>query len=235
MIPFTYHGLPKEGGGLDFIEGLYTNTSHYARGNRGWLAFIENYSRRNLTREEDKLPALAGLAKLLSERTGDSYMAGLWYRHLEEDLCWRVYACEEMLSSSMDAAARTRRIYGAKLSDVQRPKKYRAPSWTRASINAGVLFIQMNFDHIVMSIEGAYVEPVGTQLSLYGQLRAGWLQLRVSRTLAPTSSKILIQNRHIYCSSDLWALASNSSSLTVFPSKSPAQQESFLALLTSMT
>jgi hypothetical protein len=203
MIPFTYHGLPKQGGQLNFIEGLYNNTPHYARWDRGWLALIENYSRRNLTREEDKLPALAGLAKLLSERTGDQYMAGLWYRHLEEDLCWRVYAREELLSSSGDAAARTRRIYGAKLSDVQRPKKYRAPSWTWASIDAGVLFIQMNFDHIVMSIDGAYVEPVGTQLSLYGQLKAGWLQLRVSRTLVPTSSKVLIQNRHLYCGSDL--------------------------------
>jgi hypothetical protein len=66
----------------------------------------------------------------------------------------------------------------------QRPKNYRAPSWTWTSIDAGVFFIQMNFDHIVVSMEGAYVEPVGTQLSFYGQLKAGWLQLRVSRTLS---------------------------------------------------
>jgi hypothetical protein len=202
-IPFAYHGLPKQGGQFNFIEGLYNNTPNYARWDRGWLALIQNYSRRNLTREEDKLPGLAGLAKLISERTGEQYMAGLWNRHLEEDLCWRVYAREEILSSAGDAAARTRKIYGNKLSDVQRPQKYRAPSWTWASIDAGVLFIQMNFDHIVMLMEGAYVEPVGTQLSLYGHLKAGWLQLRVSRTFVPTSSKTLTQNRQLYCSSDL--------------------------------
>jgi hypothetical protein len=69
--------------------------------------------------------------------------------------------------------------YGKTLSDVSRPKNYRAPSWSWASIDAGVLFIQMNFDHIVAEFRGAYIEPAGKDMSQWGMVKAGWLRLWV--------------------------------------------------------
>jgi len=173
-IPFEYHGLPKEGYFLMVGEALYGNAEDYGRWNRGWLALVQNYSGRKLTNAEDKLPALAGLAKLISEHTHDVYMAGLWLSHLEEDLCWRVYARREVgLPANTE-----RKMYPEELWDVSRPAAYRAPSWSWASIDAAVLFIQMNFDHLVVTLVDRYIKPVGRDA--YGRLQAAWLQLRVS-------------------------------------------------------
>ena len=75
QIPPSYHGLPKQSKNFSFLDNLYHNVPRYGRWDRGWLALVEDYSRRKLTRAEDKLSALSGLAKLLAQRTGDGYLA----------------------------------------------------------------------------------------------------------------------------------------------------------------
>lgn len=61
----------------------------------GWLSLVENYSKRRLSYAEDKLTAIAGVARMITEETGDLYFAGLWARRFIEDLHWRVYNQEE--------------------------------------------------------------------------------------------------------------------------------------------
>jgi len=52
----------------------------------GWRRLVEEYSKHDLTYEEDRLPALAGL----SDQTGRGrYLAGLWEDSLVGDLCWK--------------------------------------------------------------------------------------------------------------------------------------------------
>jgi hypothetical protein len=181
-IGWIDHGLPSGSGGqLNLIEGLYDNVPRHGRWDGGWLALVQNYSRRLVTKPDDRLPALAGLARILADRTGDRYLAGLWYSHIEEDLCWRVYAREEMKIGGRNYGSGPETLikrYGRTLSAVGRPAKYRAPSWSWASVDASVLFMQLNFDHIVVMFEGGYVEPVGKDM--YGQLKAAWIQLKVS-------------------------------------------------------
>ncbi|KAF7901614.1 uncharacterized protein EAF01_006913 [Botrytis porri] len=49
---------------------------------------VETYSRRSLTYQTDKLPAISGIAKLLHKMTQDDYCAGLWRSQLPEALLW---------------------------------------------------------------------------------------------------------------------------------------------------
>ncbi|OTB20747.1 hypothetical protein K445DRAFT_18019 [Daldinia sp. EC12] len=53
-----------------------------------WREYIEDYSRRSLTRITDRLPALAGLAVRLNRETGAMYLAGIWKNALMQDLLW---------------------------------------------------------------------------------------------------------------------------------------------------
>jgi len=202
LIPYHLHGLPPQcalsileptyrvmrngesnnwilrehGAQFHHQETLYTNVSKYGRWNNGWISLVQAYSKRKLTRPEDKLPALAGLARLLAQQTGDTYFAGVWGKHLPEDLFWRVYAREEpMLLAKPGDTIQAR--YGAILSSVSKPATYRAPTWSWASIDANVLFIQMNFDHIVSECLECYVEPSGSDV--FSKVKGGHIYIKV--------------------------------------------------------
>ncbi|KAG9188639.1 hypothetical protein G6011_07344 [Alternaria panax] len=60
-----------------------------------WKMVVEMYSRTQLTKFEDKLIALAGVARLFQESlfklvSRQQYIAGLWSTHLESQLLWSV-------------------------------------------------------------------------------------------------------------------------------------------------
>jgi hypothetical protein len=82
------------------------------RGSRRWNEILRIYSRKALSWESDKLPALSGLARLFEQKYGDEYVAGLWRSNIVEGICWQTYGDPH-----------------------SRPKKYRAPSWSWASID----------------------------------------------------------------------------------------------------
>ncbi|KAH9218068.1 heterokaryon incompatibility protein-domain-containing protein [Leptodontidium sp. 2 PMI_412] len=79
-----------------------------------WLDIVEEYSMLALTKESDRLPALSGLAKYLSQRVQSIYLAGLWESSLAIGLLW--HRCSVLYSS----------CFRDKLSNV--------PSWSWASI-----------------------------------------------------------------------------------------------------
>jgi hypothetical protein len=54
-----------------------------------WYKMLEAYSRCELTKSEDKLPALTGLANAFSRRSGFNYAVGLWEEDLEMGLLWK--------------------------------------------------------------------------------------------------------------------------------------------------
>ena len=87
-----------------------------------WCQFRKTYSSLNLTKEEDILVALNGVAQAVAELTNDFLVAGLWRDRLIEDLCWRRLTQEGVYST--DAPSR--------------PSIWRAPTWSWASINRAV-------------------------------------------------------------------------------------------------
>ena len=89
-----------------------------------WKRVVEVYSKTHLTKPTDKLIALAGIAKTMSRRIfnekDEEYVAGMFRRHLESQLLWRV-----------DPAVENGRF----LFHSVRPEIYRAPSFSWAAVD----------------------------------------------------------------------------------------------------
>ena len=87
---------------------------------KDWYEMVEAYTQRRLTRDSDKFPALSGLVNVFARLSGDRYVAGLWERDLMVGLLWRASYSEQPR--------------------LQRPPLYRAPSWSWAALEGGILF-----------------------------------------------------------------------------------------------
>jgi hypothetical protein len=77
-----------------------------------WKGVIYEYTRRELGREGDKLTALSGIAERFSQLLRTPYHAGLWEVDLLGQLIWRLTGPVK-----------------------PRPKVYRAPTWSWASVD----------------------------------------------------------------------------------------------------
>lgn len=76
-----------------------------------WYKTLNSYCTRSITIHEDLLPAIAGVAKKIEERTGYLYRAGLWLEDFHRGLLWQSNGT------------------------ILRPTLTSAPSWTWASTN----------------------------------------------------------------------------------------------------
>ena len=88
-----------------------------------WTACVEDYSKRRLTVESDKLPAISGIARAFQAAGMGAYCAGLWATDLLVGLAW----------SSAYHIPR-----GGWRPTHERPREYRAPSWSWAAVDGGV-------------------------------------------------------------------------------------------------
>lgn len=84
---------------------------------RRWIRAVTEYSQRRLTKGTDKLLAIQVLAAEMATSVEDLYIswAGMWARQLQHDLLWQV----------RDGV-------------VSMPNKYRAPTWSWASLDGGI-------------------------------------------------------------------------------------------------
>jgi hypothetical protein len=55
-----------------------------------YLDWVEQYTQRQLTKPSDRLPALEGLARVISVPVSDLYIHGLWANDLARGLLWRL-------------------------------------------------------------------------------------------------------------------------------------------------
>ena len=53
-----------------------------------WFEIVEQYSKRALSRHEDKLFAISGMARFIQSNTGITFCSGLWQRMLPYNLLW---------------------------------------------------------------------------------------------------------------------------------------------------
>lgn len=86
---------------------------------RAWRKAVIDYSSRNLTHADDKLPAISGIASRFAARSGLPYIAGLWSENIILDLVW---------------------FRNPQLHPVPLPHDYVAPSFSWASINTMVSY-----------------------------------------------------------------------------------------------
>jgi hypothetical protein len=93
------------------------------RGKYGlWRQVLSTYSNCDLTVPNDKLIAIAGLVTEFARLFDDEYVAGLWRKNLVNELLWQ--------------KMNYKKPHG------KRPEEYRAPSWSWASLDMDVKFIQ---------------------------------------------------------------------------------------------
>jgi hypothetical protein len=171
MISEDQHGIGNKG--LSFA----VDTDSVLLGVRwrgGWLSLVQDYSRRKLTVSTDKLSALAGLARVIADRTRDRYYAGLWATHFYEDLFWRVYVQEETFDDGVP-------LKGKVTGEASRPAEYRAPSWSWASIDAPVRFIPLVYKDLMAQVTKCETTPSGNDI--YGRLKGGRLVIEVGSAL----------------------------------------------------
>ncbi|KAM7208252.1 Heterokaryon incompatibility protein (HET) domain containing protein [Naviculisporaceae sp. PSN 640] len=130
-----------------------------------WARMVESYSRARLTVYTDKTIAISGLASEVRDRRKDQYLAGLWRRDLQKQLCWSADFLEHR-------SRRDRQYRGT--------APYIAPSWSWMSIDSEVDYDYMYSDlygdsvlHLaqVLSASVRSAHPSGLHSFLDGSLR----------------------------------------------------------------
>ena len=159
----------------DFLRGGKKTGSVYWI----WRRIVEGYNKRHLTRAEDKLVALSGLAKVFAGHLAitpeDSYFAGLWRNSLNQDMLWitpYLWTTKPSLRPSANV------------------EKYIAPSWSWASACGPVQYFfaeyQFKFEEFVSVLQASCVAasayPTGELVSgffeITGELRSVVLIVR---------------------------------------------------------
>lgn len=139
-----------------------------------WFQLIEDYTSRNLTRDEDKLPALSGLASLIARENGDEYFAGIWKKHFIKGLNWSIESYNP--SHHCDDPDHDASMPPATKSIAKRPSSYRAPSWSWASLDAKVSFGYLEkavASCVEVKVTLAGADPFGKIGSGYARIKVG--------------------------------------------------------------
>lgn len=124
---------------------------------RRWLDLVSDYSMLEMTFDRDVLPALSGLATVFGVLLETAYKAGLWEEFILPGLLW--YPNDS-----------GRKPWG------NRPRAWRAPSWSWASVKTGVSFLtvkELLHPCEVVSVDCQLSGPFTT-----GEVASGQLVLR---------------------------------------------------------
>lgn len=137
-------------------------------GSLDWDLIARQYNDTQLSRESDRLPALAGVARRYGElRGGWTYLAGLWKEQLGPGLAW----------------------FKDELGDEVRPREQFAPTWSWASLPRGGRRNQLYSSWFSGSLPlvGYKISPPGADVYIGGQgieitVEGSILDLKVYRT-----------------------------------------------------
>lgn len=137
---------------------LDKRVAHYYAHHGMWNTMVEDYMRCKLTKEQDKLVAIGGVAQFWRHiLIHPDYKAGMWLNELPGALLWH---CEPRPDS----------IYTS-----FRPKTYRAPSWSWASFEGPILFIEGPHGDPHCEVLEVHVENVTN--NDFGQVKSGFIRL----------------------------------------------------------
>lgn len=146
-----------------------------------WQDIVQGFTSLQLSYEEDRLPAISGLAQQFQRRLKSAYLAGLWKDNIVVDLLWHAFPEDGS---------------GVERYKTKKPKKWRAPSWSWASIEGPVLFDRpYDFaDHFAVSeadtvsmrhrVEIISAECTPSSLDPTGTVAAGSIVIKGSGSLA---------------------------------------------------
>ena len=122
-----------------------------------WLEIVETYTDAHITKPEDKLVAISGLAREVHGQTKDLYCAGIWEKDVIRQLLWRAQTPQPF-----------------------RYKAYRAPSWSWASVDGKVTFMARTTIESYPELSVSNTRTLGTDSSpwSFGQISYGFIRVR---------------------------------------------------------
>lgn len=132
-----------------------------------WATMVGFYTRRLLTKDRDRLIALAGLAQRFAEvlednfAMRDSYLAGIWKSTIPFHLLWSVLPKGEWEQGGYQSS---------------RPSCWRAPSWSWASMEAPIKYSFTGQLESRLDVMDAVIEPLGKDH--FSQLKSALLRVR---------------------------------------------------------
>jgi hypothetical protein len=103
-----------------------------------WYKAVADFSHRILSYENDKLPAISGIAAKLQPRLQSRYLAGIWQKDIY-GLMWVVDSQESLYGNFETVNAEFRKLYKPA---TKTPSSYRAPSWSWASIDSPITYLE---------------------------------------------------------------------------------------------
>ncbi|KAH6872968.1 hypothetical protein BKA58DRAFT_401133 [Alternaria rosae] len=114
------------------------------------------YANMDLSVPSDKPIALSGIAKHIMPHNGDTYVAGMWRKSLGTHLFW------------------------APMPDprTSRPQIYRAPTWSWASLDEPITFMDFPEEECLVQVEDVSLQYETEDIT--GAVTSGWLDLRGS-------------------------------------------------------
>ncbi|KAH8627219.1 hypothetical protein IG631_16987 [Alternaria alternata] len=141
-----------------------------------WNVLTIYYGDRSVTFDEDRLPAIAGLARIVGDALQDQYLAGLWKGDLLEGLVW---ASTGAMLSPCGLEIHLRNI---------RQRNYVAPSWSWAACPA-IQAPRVGNQHLRRITKEATIVDVGVDIDSgdpYGRVSGGFLRIRGKLVAMPT-------------------------------------------------
>lgn len=139
------HNMPSNG--ADFFTTSQLQKS--------WYNLLNDYTKRELGLDNDRLPAIGGIAAEISRLLGVRYAAGLWENNLLHDMMW----------------------YADTREWLTRPETWRAPSWSWASVNCPISYGNITDDACPLArVLGCNVVPA-PENSAFGMVAGGTLEI----------------------------------------------------------
>lgn len=124
-----------------------------------WSKIVKAYSKSQLTVPDDKLIALAGVAKMLQSTRKDEYIAGMWKEFFASQLVWRV---DQGRQSNGKPSVR--------------PTAYRAPSFSWLSVDGVITPPVWKKQEILVEIVEINIVPLTSDNT--GRIKEGYIRIR---------------------------------------------------------
>jgi hypothetical protein len=148
-----------------------------------WSRLVQIYSSCSLSKEADKLVAISGIARDFYQKSEDEYLAGLWTSSLIRDLLWRV----------PPPAPTTLVITG---DHSRRPKYYRAPSWSWASVDGilnldGTRYLTSERAEPCAKLLESSITPL-VEGDVFGQVKDGYIRIQAYHLITPKLHRLSV-------------------------------------------
>lgn len=169
-----------------------------------WARFVEDYSDRRLTHDNDKLPAFSGIAKHFERPERGRYLAGLWESDLPLGLLWySVKLVGEWPPPPPPYHHSTTLSVENKHHKSCRSERLRAPTWSWSSMNVGIN-CYMFIDHrcyIVAEVLEVLCSPAGG--NPFGEVAYGSMHLRAPLLTLEVVTNDFVSNDGVFVSQNI--------------------------------